>query len=606
MENQLIRLAIQNLTIENFDEDSLKSIKITIDHSGKHESLEYPFLLSNFILSHIQSYEISLVFSYKSRQFAKSLIKFSHDTLPYTKTFIIQGTSPIELSPEKQRPRKNEDLTDLKSIGQGSICISLENPLLQKHVSFDYCSDLALNLEKLVREQGFLPEKHIENLRVVIVGLNYKLKTLCLLQERLEKTEETSSEHLVEREKMHFSIEETCRALKCSQKDLDKSMENVMRQRAEIEISYEELKKEYREKCVNENQLSFKVKHLENEVEKLKNQQKSYNEIEKIIGALKEQIRNLEKERTLLKDQYNKTIQNFEKDSNTKIQEIQAKDEQNNLLQSEITNLKGQIHILQSNLNDNIRKSILYQSEISELTSKLSSLKDQEYKSWQFEDLSKKHQSECVFLNDKLKKAASDFAITISNLHTEKKKLASNLQTSFQDFSKTKQELDEITGQYRNECVKCQDLKIQIIVVQQKVVSFDDGRKVAEEVKGLKNYAKEINDKLVEENDGLAMFVIKTADDHLSAVRIIDQVKEIVEDRDSEISILRELIADLQNKTNYLPVKEDPVDEAIADYINSRAEPLPVHFIREDYGMYLFGTKRLFLRLENGRITSNL
>ena len=86
---------------------------------------------------------------------------------------------------------------------------------------------------------------------------------------------------------------------------------------------------------------------------------------------------------------------------------------------------------------------------------------------------------------------------------------------------------------------------------------------------------------------------------------LIKQIRDIIEDRDGEISLLRELIAELQSKSNYYPIKDDPVDEAIADYINSRSEPMQIQFIREDYGLYLFGTKRVFIKLENSKITSN-
>ena len=57
-----------------------------------------------------------------------------------------------------------------------------------------------------------------------------------------------------------------------------------------------------------------------------------------------------------------------------------------------------------------------------------------------------------------------------------------------------------------------------------------------------------------------------------------------------------------RNRENYIPVANDPVDTALADYINTLDDPLPVPFTREEEGTYLFGTKRIFVKLEQGKI----
>lgn len=603
-ENQLIRLAIKNLTIEDFDSELIKSVKVMVYISEKPECIEYPFLLPNLSLKHLLSKEIDLEFSYKNRQFAKAAVRFSQDIPPCLKFFNIQSTFPLELSPEKQRPRKSSTSSDLKSIGKGSIEIQLENSLSQQNLDLSDCNDIALGLENLLRDQGILPEKQIENLRVVIIGLNSKLKTLCLTQQQLTKSEEISSQHLVLRENLQFSIDATCESMSQSQKSMAQAMEDLINQRAQTENKYQELMKQFREKCIVENELESRVKFLENEVEKLKNQLKNFADMEKFIENLRRQIKSLEVERDVFRNDFRKTIKNYECDISSKMQEIEARDKLITNLNNELEDKKGQIHVLNSNIEDKDRIALLHLSEISELNSKLKCLKDLEFKSLQFEDLSKKHQSECTFLQQKLTKCGEDFSLTISSLHIEKNTLSSNLQGSFQEHSKTKQELQDKTALYRAELVTSQDLRTKSAIIHQKLSNAVDGTKMFSQIKYLSQYASEVKDKMVEDIDAIVMLFIKTAEDHMSAIRIIDEIKEVVEDRDSEISILRELIAELQNKTIYCPVKDDPVDEAIADYINSRTEPMLVHFIREDYGMYLFGTKRVFMKLENGRIAS--
>jgi hypothetical protein len=62
------------------------------------------------------------------------------------------------------------------------------------------------------------------------------------------------------------------------------------------------------------------------------------------------------------------------------------------------------------------------------------------------------------------------------------------------------------------------------------------------------------------------------------------------------------MVSDYQRgKPEYVPVKDDPVDAAVASYVNEKGH-LPVSFCRQDEGLYLFGTKRVFIKLENGNI----
>ena len=50
----------------------------------------------------------------------------------------------------------------------------------------------------------------------------------------------------------------------------------------------------------------------------------------------------------------------------------------------------------------------------------------------------------------------------------------------------------------------------------------------------------------------------------------------------------------------YIPVKDDPIDLAVADFSNVNCPDVP--FVREDLGIYTFGSKRVFVKLENGKV----
>lgn len=54
----------------------------------------------------------------------------------------------------------------------------------------------------------------------------------------------------------------------------------------------------------------------------------------------------------------------------------------------------------------------------------------------------------------------------------------------------------------------------------------------------------------------------------------------------------------------YIPVREDPIDKKLAEYINNYPEKskLKIMFMRESEGVYQFGSKRIYVRVEKDKI----
>ena len=66
---------------------------------------------------------------------------------------------------------------------------------------------------------------------------------------------------------------------------------------------------------------------------------------------------------------------------------------------------------------------------------------------------------------------------------------------------------------------------------------------------------------------------------------------------------LKNYIIDLKARVAvYVPVKDDPIDQKVAEYINSYPDrnKLKIMFMRESEGVYEFGSKRVNVRIEKG------
>ena len=68
---------------------------------------------------------------------------------------------------------------------------------------------------------------------------------------------------------------------------------------------------------------------------------------------------------------------------------------------------------------------------------------------------------------------------------------------------------------------------------------------------------------------------------------------------------LKQYIIDLKSRISvYIPVKDDQIDRRLAEYINNYPDrqKLKIMFLRESEGVYEFGSKRIFVRVDQDKI----
>ena len=73
----------------------------------------------------------------------------------------------------------------------------------------------------------------------------------------------------------------------------------------------------------------------------------------------------------------------------------------------------------------------------------------------------------------------------------------------------------------------------------------------------------------------------------------------------TEIEHLKVYAVDLKAKVAiYVPIKEDVVDEKLAEYVNNYPDrsKLKIMFLRESTGVYEFGNRRVEVRVAKGKI----
>ena len=83
------------------------------------------------------------------------------------------------------------------------------------------------------------------------------------------------------------------------------------------------------------------------------------------------------------------------------------------------------------------------------------------------------------------------------------------------------------------------------------------------------------------------------------------EILKNLKDREEEVTTLKQYVIDLKSRIAvYIPVKGDQIDRRLAEYINNFPDRsrLKIMFMRESAGVYEFGSRKVAVKVEGGKI----
>ena len=108
-------------------------------------------------------------------------------------------------------------------------------------------------------------------------------------------------------------------------------------------------------------------------------------------------------------------------------------------------------------------------------------------------------------------------------------------------------------------------------------------------IKGQNEYIQQVEEKMYKAN--------------VSSLNVLKELRNA----EQEIETLKNYVIQLKSKVAlYLPQKDDAVDLKLADFINNYPErqKLKIMFMRESEGVYTFGSRKIFIKIEKNKIKS--
>jgi chromosome segregation ATPase len=111
-----------------------------------------------------------------------------------------------------------------------------------------------------------------------------------------------------------------------------------------------------------------------------------------------------------------------------------------------------------------------------------------------------------------------------------------------------------------------------------------------------------LRDELTKAGDFMVDLEEKVHKANSTSLTLLNKVKE----GEREVDVLKDYIYELKSRVAiYIPVREDPIDKKLAEYINNYPDrsKLKIMFMRESSGIYQFGSRKIYVRVEKDRIS---
>ena len=619
--------SLTDLNIDDFD--SLENVKLSLQVFSKSQTFDYPFENMKINLKEIQenSWMFLTVFD-ENEEIGEAQI--SLENLEFSKKIEKFGIFTQKL----QTPEKNRKCWQKLTVGKYKILINLTNSeenwttedkkLEETNISIkkayefiksigenvwkfeapdNSCEQLGLEIFDAKEGKTKLSDLDTEHIRTVMLGLNEKLKIIGVYQSKLRTLEQSSNKFLQKNEELQYLNAKAHSVYEKEKFGQTSKFEQILK---ESQILSRKCKKKTQKLRSQENlirDLELKITALQSENKLLNDYKAKVSQLEDLVSFLKSEILESETLRINLINSYKLSLQDFENSQQNVLKE-------NSLLTSQITDLQNTV--IHYEEKSNIQASIIekQKSENLNLLSTIEYFQKQNLAYIDIENKLKVWKVQNSSLKDQIQNSLTDFSQLVFNFNScksalfdEKENLLVHAEELQQENMKLQNSLLKQTSDLTRLALERQELAMQLISLEQLFVCKEDPHSIIQDLSSVKFLFKAIEQNVYRELDFMSEYSLGQSEHNFSNIRVMNRLKIILIDKESELLILRNMVTDLQRKRAlYIPIKDDPIDGAVADYVNTRTTDVP--FVREDHGIYLFGSKKVFVKLENGKIIS--
>lgn len=465
----------------------------------------------------------------------------------------------------------------------------LENKIIE--------NDLGLEISiRDIENATILEKEDLRYFKNLLLGAHEKIKALELHKE-IEFTHDTNT--LSSENKKTLDYPKILNTLEQEIETQNKIIENLHAESKSHNDLYEKEKVKNKEILGELEGLKLEISVLKGEMVNLiaNKRQGANNE-----GSFNEMIeikKHVELELEKLRQQYKTSLEDF---SNTTkkyeetIQKLTREKEDLESSKDKATSLTRELKSQVDSLNSSI---IILRSELYEKDAKIKVLESYSKQSMG-QDLIKENVSSLYNKLDSDQKRFSEFSKIIRK---EKLDILKKSSDQAEEILKLKSKIEQLESQLKQEKTKSEDQQNKLALARKRTALNKNDLDISNEVKEFRTSSQELEMNLNKQLDFLVRALIDLSQKFLFQQRLISKMLKFIQDKDCEICILRgKLVCEQSEMSIYMPDKNDVLDVAMGEYVNTRPNFLEVPFVRIEPGVYLFGSKIVKVKYQNNRI----
>lgn len=405
------------------------------------------------------------------------------------------------------------------------------------------------------------------------------------------------------RRDLQMSVAETTDQLNQHLKEQREALEQALADRSaavekmlELNSKLSDLQKE------NEN-LIGKLENCENLISELKPKIAFGESVESELGQLSSELEKSINDNLGLEKKLQDSMASFSNNNNALNKRIQDLTAEKAELLAKIEELIKQNHSLKQ---ENDRYSNLVNElcgQIALLQAELESAKARESREKHLSKLLKEEQDSKNAYKKELEALQKKSSEAQRGLSEHNGKLAQEKAQISRELAELKKKLEQKEKENLTLKKDLEKANSDLATLEQHLCVTEDMNSIVDQLTKQNQENEKNNSKLVSHLEALRETIEEQAE-HISAQsEKINDLESLKAEREEQLMSLENIIDELRkDREIYRPIKDDPIDIALSDYVNTRPAGLKVQFDREDHGIYNFGTKKIFVKLEQGRL----
>jgi hypothetical protein len=448
-------------------------------------------------------------------------------------------------------------------------------------------------------------KNQLEYLRTIIYALDMKLRDQDTWKREVSNLREDNDKGNAAREELRKTLLETTQDLKEESAKLNQLIVDLENHNKDILRDLKASNNRVDDVETRNHALEIKLAQLENENTELRVKAKSGEIYKKQLEQARSDYVNAERKHndTLISlgDKIKTLDDNVAKLGSQKKKLI----EENGRLSSTISELKVQLTQEKHN-NADLQHELDILSQQLKLTQGsvelLKGLQDQRESILKDLAKMKEYNSQLIGQMEQLEKEVIERSRDIEALDRRNKDELLKLQRKNRELEDFINELKGKVNGYRKDNI---ELKNHIITLEQLLCVKEDVYGQLQSTQERLTSRQGDCDTLRSQTDANSKVIEQMNDKVYETEKCLIYLKNVVADKEDYAVNLKKMILEMKDQASvYIAVSDDVIDKRIAEWINSSNDPnkLTKLFIRERDGVYQFGSKRIYVKIENDKI----